>query len=136
MTGNGNRGSAALPSSGRMAHDGVQAPARQQPAAHGAAHARAAPPSSTDWHAKGWQAEQDEAAHRAKRLLSGPRAYVSAAFLYRLVDMLRLLVHQIRSHRWASRLVTLTLIMAALSGSAFGLLWWRLGEGPIGFDVA
>ena len=49
---------------------------------------------------------------------------------------LALLVGQIRVHRWAGRLVSLTLILAALSGSAFGLLWWRLGEGPIAFDMA
>lgn len=114
-----------------MAHDGVRESARHQAAANPAAQAL-----SADWHARGWQDEQDEAAHRAKQLLSGPRAYVSAAFLYRLGDGLRSLVHQIRAHRWASRLITATLVMAVLSGSAFGLLWWRLGEGPIGFDVA
>jgi hypothetical protein len=69
-------------------------------------------------------------------LLSGPRAYVSPAFFYRLGDALRQLMSQIRAHRWAGRLVALALILATLSGGAFGLLWWRLGEGPIGFDVA
>lgn len=87
-------------------------------------------------HASRWQAEQDEAAYAAKRLLSGPRSYVSGAFLYRLGDALRLLANQIRAHRWATRLLTVILILAGLSGSAFGLLWWRLGEGPIAFDVA
>ncbi|MDQ8729999.1 DUF3971 domain-containing protein [Bradyrhizobium sp. LHD-71] len=33
-------------------------------------------------------------------------------------------------------MIAVTLVLAALAGSAFGLLWWRLGEGPIGFDVA
>lgn len=130
MTGSSNRGSAALPR-GRTAHDGARAGARQP-----AAHARAVNPNSDDWHETGWQAEQDEAAHRAKRLLGGPRTYVSPAFLYRLGDGLRLLVNQVRAHRWASRLIALTLILTALSCSAFSLLWWRLGEGPIGFDVA
>ncbi len=125
-----------------MAHDGVRGPARQpttaQPGAQPLAQtrARAAQASSADWHAPGWQDEQDEAAHRAQRLLSGPRAYVSGAFFFRLGDALGLLLNQIRSHRWASRLVAATLVLATLSAGAFGLLWWRLGEGPIGFDVA
>ena len=104
------------------------------PQAHAAtAQAHAASP---DWHAHHWQNEQDEAAHRAQKLLSGPRSYVSGAFLYRLTDAFRRLFGQIRSHRWAGRLLSLVLILAALSGSAFGLLWWRLGEGPIAFDMA
>jgi hypothetical protein len=119
-----------------MAHDGVRGPARPPTGAQPAAQTRPAQAASADWHAAGWQDEQDEAAHRAQRLLSGPRAYVSGAFLFRLGDGLGLLANQIRAHRWASRLVSATLILAALSASAFGLLWWRLGEGPIGFDVA
>jgi hypothetical protein len=119
-----------------MAHDGVRGPARPQAAAHGSARSRGAQVSSADWRANGWEDEQDEAAHRAKRLLSGPRTYVSPALLYRLVDRFRSLANQVRSHRWVSRLIAVTLVVAALSGSAFGLLWWRLGEGPIGFDVA
>lgn len=132
MTGNGNRGSAASPSSGRTTHGGGRGPLRQQ----GRSGPRAAQASSSDWHATGWQDEQDEAAHRAKRLLSGPRTYVSAAPLYRVSDGLRSLVNKVRAHRWVSRLIALSLVLAALSGCAFGLLWWRLGEGPIGFDVA
>ena len=120
-----------MPSSGRAAHDSVRTGARQ-PVPHPAAQGRAAQGSS-DWC---WQDDQDEAAHRAQRLLSGPRAYVSPAFFYRLGDGLRQLLNQVRAHRWAGRLVTFTLILTVLSGSAFGLLWWRLGEGPIGFDVA
>jgi hypothetical protein len=137
MTGNGNRGSAASSSGGRVSHGGVRGPARQQSAAHPSARVQTArAPSPADWQTGGWPDEQDEAAHRAKKLLGGPRTYVSMGFFYRLADGLRSLVNQVRAHRWASRLVTLTLILAALSGSAFGLLWWRLGEGPIGFDVA
>lgn len=116
-----------------MTHDSVQAGARTRPAAP---HAAAAYLSAGDWHAHHSQAEQDEAAHQAKKLLTGPRSYVSATYLYRLHDFVRLLVNQVRSHRWAGRLISLTLVLAALSGSAFGLLWWRLGEGPIAFDVA
>src|SRR5262245_60191960 len=101
MTGNGNRGSAALPSRGRMTHDSVQAGAMPQNKT-AATHA--------DWHAHHWEAEQDEAAHRAKKLLTGPRSYVSGAFLYRLNDALRKLVGQVRSHRWAGRLISLMLI--------------------------
>jgi hypothetical protein len=119
-----------------MTHDSVRAGARPQSGAIPQVHAAAAPASSADWHAGHWQAEQDEAAHRAKKLLTGPRSYVSGAFAYRLTDALRLVVGQIRSHRWAGRLISLVLILAALSGSAFGLLWWRLGEGPIAFDMA
>ena len=119
-----------------MTHEGVRAGARPQAAApHGARTAAAKGPSG-DWHPNRWQSEQDEAAHAAKKLLSGPRSYVYGDFLYRVGDALRLVVRQLRSHRWASRLITLTLVFAMVSGSAFGLLWWRLGEGPIAFDVA
>jgi hypothetical protein len=123
-----------------MTHDGVRGSARSQPGAGRPAQAAAARASahaaSTDWRGPHWEAEQDEAAHRAKKLLSGPRTYVSGAFVYRFSDAFRLLAGQVRSHRWAGRLLSLLLIFAALSGSAFGLLWWRLGEGPIAFDVA
>jgi hypothetical protein len=119
-----------------MAHDGARGHARQQTSGHSPPQTRTSEASPVGWQACGWPDEQDEAAHRAKRLLCGPRTYVSAAFLYRLGDGLRLLINRIRAHRWASRLIASILVVAVLAGSAFGLLWWRLGEGPIGFDVA
>ena len=60
-----------MPSSGRMTHDGVRAGARGQTAApysaqSASAKAAAAHAASADWHGHPWEAEQDEAAHRAK----------------------------------------------------------------------
>jgi hypothetical protein len=133
MAGNGNRGSAARPSSGRPTHDDARAGATTAPLK--IAHARTSQSFSTDWQPH-WQDDQDDAAHRARRLLTGPGSYMSGAFLYRLGDFFRRLGGQLRAHRWAGRLVALTLILAAISGSLFGLLWWRLGEGPIGLDIA
>lgn len=130
MAGNGNRRSAALPPNGRA---GARPPPSPQ---HATTQARAAQLQSTNWRACSWQDEQDEAADRAKRLLSGPQTYVSGAFLYRLGDTFGKVLNRVRAHRWASRLIAVVLVLAAASGSAFGLLWWRLGEGPIGFDVA
>jgi hypothetical protein len=84
----------------------------------------------------GWQDEQDEAAYRAKRLLGGSRNPVSTAFLYRFGDRFGSLLHRLGSQRWAGRVLVVLLTIFAVGGSAFGLLWWRLGEGPIGFDMA
>jgi hypothetical protein len=83
-----------------------------------------------------WQDEQDEAADRAKRLLNGSRNLMSGAFLYRLGDTFRGTARAIGNQRWITRLLVILLMVFALGGSAFGLLWWRLGEGPIGFDMA
>ena len=81
----------------------------------------------SQWNDADWDHDHDEAAHqRARRLLS-----TQAAGLHGLEDARR-------SHggRWLKRIGAIVAIVAILLASSFGVLWWRLGAGPINFDMA
>ena len=83
-------------------------------------------------HEASWHSEQDEAAHRAKRLLKQR----GRAILGRAADWFYAFSHQLGNHAWAKRLALGALVCGGLFAIAFGALWWRLGEGPISLDFA
>jgi len=81
----------------------------------------------SQWNDADWDHDHDEAAHqRARRLLS-----TQAAGLHGLEDARR-------SHggRLLKRIGAIVAIVAILLAGSFGVLWWRLGAGPINFDMA
>jgi hypothetical protein len=82
---------------------------------------------------EGWDDDQEDAAtsHRARRLLTG-----WSAFWARLGERLEVFSHRLRGHFWLRRLAISGLAVAVLFSLGFGLLWWRLGEGPVGLDMA
>jgi uncharacterized protein DUF3971 len=79
-----------------------------------------------------WNAEHDEAAcRRARRLLSRPDAR-----FYSFTDRLGSLRHRLAGQRWFWRLSIVVVSLFVVFAGCFGGLWWRLGAGPINFDMA
>lgn len=113
------------PSSNQRQHK--EAMARNKPPERSSA----ADPSS-QWDDTVWDHDHDEAAgHRARRLLSGSRGGfrgLSDRFSTRLVWLI--------NERWVRRLAIAFGILLVLCVGCFGTLWWRLGAGPINFDMA
>lgn len=83
------------------------------------------------WDDSGWDHELDEeAGHRARRLLSE-----SDSRLQRLGSGFAAMKGD-RSSRWFKRISVAAGVFVILFGICFGALWWRLGAGPINFDLA
>ncbi len=83
------------------------------------------PLESGDW-------DHDEAAcRRARRLLSGTNSGY-----HRFSDRFGAIGRWLAGERWVKRLAVVVAVLAAIFGSCFGALWWRLGAGPINLDVA
>ena len=84
------------------------------------------------WDEADWAPDQDEAAgHRARRLLSG-----RASGIHRVADQFGVFNRWLTSDRWVRRLAVVTVALAAIFGTCFLGLWWRLGAGPINLDMA
>jgi Protein of unknown function len=77
----------------------------------------------------GW--DQDEACHRARRLLSG-----SNSTFHRFSDQVAAVRRWVRGERWVKRVGVVVAVLAVIFVSCFTALWWRLGAGPINLDVA
>jgi hypothetical protein len=79
------------------------------------------------WDDADWDHDHDEAAHqRARQLLSRQNAGA-----HRLGDE-----HGTPRGRWVKRVVMTLAVLFVVSAVGFGGLWWRLGAGPINFDMA
>jgi Protein of unknown function len=84
------------------------------------------------WDDAEWDQDHDEAAgHRAQRLLSG-----SHSSLHRFSDRLAALRSWIARERWVRRLAVVLAMLMVIFAGCFGVLWWRLGAGPINLDMA
>jgi len=79
----------------------------------------------------GWDRDQDEACHRAQKLLSR-----SNSGFHRIGDNLAALNRWISGERWVKRLTVVIGVLAVIFAVCFGGLWWRLGAGPINLDMA
>jgi hypothetical protein len=78
-----------------------------------------------DWH------DQDEAGHRARKLLSG-----SGSRIHRIGDRVGSMRRWMVGERWVKRLAVAAAALAVIFAVCFGGLWWRLGAGPINLDIA
>jgi hypothetical protein len=79
-----------------------------------------------------WDQDRDEAAgHRARRLLSG-----SNSSLHRFGDYFAVLRRWLAGERWVRRLAIAVAALVVIFAGSFGVLWWRLGAGPINLEMA
>jgi Protein of unknown function len=79
-----------------------------------------------------WDQDHDEAAgHRARRLLSG-----SNSSLHRFGDYFGALRRWLAGERWVRRLAIAVTALVVIFAGSFGVLWWRLGAGPINLEMA
>ena len=96
--------------------------------------ARAAQDSSEAgrWDDDGGNHEHDEdACRRARRLLARPASPIHA-----VRDRLSRWQHEMFGRRWLRKTIFASAALFAGGCLVFGLLWWRLGAGPIGLNVA
>ncbi len=76
--------------------------------------------------------EQDEAAgHRARQLLSR-----SNGNLHRFTDFCSGMQRWLNGGRWIRRIGLVLAVLVVIFATCFAALWWRLGAGPINFDMA
>ncbi len=86
----------------------------------------------SDWDDAGWQLHDDEAARvRARRLL----ARRSGSMFDHLDDWVRGLRRGVLGARWLRLAATIAAALLVVCAAGFGVLWWRLGTGPINLDV-
>src|ERR1700677_985432 len=79
-----------------------------------------------------WDQDHDEVAgHRARRLLSR-----SDSSLHRFGDYCGAFRRWLASERWVKRLAVVIAALAVIFAGSFGVLWWRLGAGPINLEMA
>src|ERR1700723_4610340 len=79
-----------------------------------------------------WDQDHDEAAgHRARRLLSR-----SNSSLHRFGDHFGALRRWLAGERWVRRLAIAIVALGVIFAGSFGVLWWRLGAGPINLEMA
>jgi hypothetical protein len=85
----------------------------------------------SQWDDGGWDHDPDEAGHRARRLLSQ-----SNLGLHEVSDRIGAVRMWLHRERWVKRLAVVVGVLLVIFAACFGALWWRLGAGPINFDVA
>src|SRR4051794_5200706 len=107
---------------------------------HREAMARNTPPQAlnqraddqlSQWDDAGWDHDHEEAGHRARRLLSRP-----GHGLHRFGDRIGALRLWLVRERWVKRLAIVVVVLGVIFAGCFGSLWWRLGAGPINFEMA
>ena len=85
-----------------------------------------------EWDDADWDPDQEAAArHRARRLLSR-----SSSGFHRFGDGFGALRRWLVADRWLKRVVLVVGTLAVVFVGCFGVLWWRLGAGPINLDIA
>jgi hypothetical protein len=83
------------------------------------------------WDDCDWDHDHDEVAgHRARRLLSK-----SNSRLHSSVDRVDGLLGWVTGSRWLRRVAVVITALMVLFAGCFGVLWWRLGAGPINLDL-
>ncbi|MGY8705223.1 DUF3971 domain-containing protein [Bradyrhizobium sp. 18BD] len=84
-----------------------------------------------EWDEAGWDQDQEdeEAGHRARRLLSRS----NSRFRVGGFSSVR---RSLPSGRWLRRIAIVVSVLVVIFMSCFGALWWRLGAGPINLDIA
>lgn len=83
------------------------------------------------WNEADWdQDQEEEAGHRARRLLS------RSSSRFRVGDGLSALRRALPGGRWLRRMSIVLGALIIIFVGCFGALWWRLGAGPINVDVA
>ncbi len=84
------------------------------------------------WDDSDWDRQHYAAGHdRARKLLSR-----KPSRWHRLGDRFRALGENYSGGRWFKRIVTVFGGLFIVSAICFAVLWWRLGAGPINFDIA
>jgi len=84
------------------------------------------------WDDSDWDRQHYAAGHdRARKLLSR-----KSSGWQRLGDRFRALGENYTGGRWFKRIVTVFGGLLIVSTVCFAVLWWRLGAGPINFDIA
>ncbi|MDB5620132.1 DUF3971 domain-containing protein, partial [Tardiphaga sp.] len=77
----------------------------------------------SQWTDSDWdQLHEEVGNHRARRLLSNPDTDPEA--------------EPPRDRRWLKRIAAVLVVLFVVLATGFGALWWRLGAGPINFDMA
>lgn len=83
------------------------------------------------WDEADWdQDQEEEAGHRARRLLS------RSSSRFRVGDGLSALRRALPGGRWLRRMSIVLGALIVIFVGCFGALWWRLGAGPINVDMA
>ena len=86
----------------------------------------------SQWNDADWDHEHDEAAgRRARRLLSK-----SNSRFHRFGDVFGAVGHWLSSERWVKRVAVSVGVLLVIFAGCFGVLWWRLGAGPINLEMA
>lgn len=95
-------------------------------------------PQQQEWRDDDWAHEDSVRSNEARRLLSRRRSLGVGGVFHKLIDVMnfRGLSRLFRGHRWVAQAGLALLVVVSLATCAFGALWWRLGQGPIGFDMA
>lgn len=75
--------------------------------------------------------DDDDACRHARRLLAR-----SGSPIHAVTDRLDRWQREIFGRRWLSRIIFTSAALLVVGCVAFALLWWRLGAGPIGLDMA
>ncbi|SFU99552.1 DUF3971 domain-containing protein [Bradyrhizobium arachidis] len=84
-----------------------------------------------DWDEADWdQDQEEEAGHRARRLLS------RSGSRFRIGDSFSSFRRALPSGRWLRRIAVVVGTLVVIFVGCFGALWWRLGAGPINLDIA
>ncbi|MDA9411985.1 YhdP family protein [Bradyrhizobium sp. CCBAU 45384] len=84
-----------------------------------------------DWDEADWdQDQEEEAGHRARRLLSRSNSR------FQIGNGASAFRRTLPSGRWLRRMSVVLGSLIVIFVGCFGALWWRLGAGPINLDVA
>ena len=84
-----------------------------------------------EWDEADWdQDQEEEAGHRARRLLS------RSSSRFRVGDGFSAFRRVLPSGRWLRRISVVLGALIVIFVGCFGALWWRLGAGPINLDMA
>ncbi|WP_342730257.1 DUF3971 domain-containing protein [Bradyrhizobium sp. B117] len=84
-----------------------------------------------EWDEADWdQDQEEEAGHRARRLLS------RSSSRFRFGDSFSSVRRALPRGRWLRRIAVVVGTLVVVFVGCFGALWWRLGAGPINLDIA
>ena len=82
------------------------------------------------WDDPAWDHHDEAASHHARTLLKRP-----TIGLHHVTDRFRGLRRFIRGRPWVARGALIGVVLATMSAASFGVLWLRLGTGPINLDI-